>query len=395
ATITDVAGNTGTSSPIQILKATPPWGLVGDPHDVDPSGGRGPDPIIGDPPPRGDGALLSEAQQGSSMDDHALPLDQSSSCNCDMAELMYDSATVSTDQPIVQATVQTNDNPTLPSSMLATLTWDVNDASPTVTAKTILVPASAAPGDLLTFGIQTSATVASTGRHAWKLDVSFTVGSVVNLSITGSSFVVTRDSSAFGSGWGLSTEHQLVDIPADPNNPSYPAGKLLVYGNGLFRFYSGTTTFTSMDEDKGTLILNGDNTFTYRDPEGYRWNFDTGGKMTARVNPDGQGTLTFTYSGSNLSGMVARDGSLTTFTYASGRIATIQAPGNRTVTLTYSGTDLSQINDPDGGLHTFSYDGSHRITGETFGTRRNNYAYNASGLLTTVTRGATSSGAMA
>ncbi len=92
--------------------------------------------------------------------------------------------------------------------------------------------------------------------------------------------------------------------------------------------------------------------------------------------------MQFRYNGCNqLTGMTAIDGGLSTFSYSSGLLSTIQTVNSRTTTFAYSGTNLTQVTDPDGGVHTFSYDTTtnlHHLTGETFANLQNEWAYNAS-----------------
>jgi YD repeat-containing protein len=109
---------------------------------------------------------------------------------------------------------------------------------------------------------------------------------------------------------------------------------------------------------------------------------------TYQTSADGQQTLQFRYNGSSqLTGMTAIDGALSTFTYVSGLLSTIATAGGRTYTFAYSGTNLTQVTDPDGGVHTFAYDGSHHVTGDTFGGLQDGWAYTSAGTLGTMTWG--------
>src|SRR5262249_53001783 len=143
--------------------------------------------------------------------------------------------------------------------------------------------------------------------------------------------------SPFGSGWSFGSIDQLVDIAADANGP---AGKLRVYGTGGWRFYSGTSTFTSPAGDPGTLVKNGDNTFTYSLPDGTKWNFNSSGYETSQVSADGLATISYRYDGSNrISGLTAIDGTLSTFSYGT-NVVTIVTANNRVTTVSLSGGNL-------------------------------------------------------
>src|SRR5207244_2799892 len=156
----------------------------------------------------------------------------------------------------------------------------------------------------------------TTGRYAWSLSV--TAGGTT-LTPSGTTFVRAEDASPFGPGWTFSPLNTLFDIASDANGP---AGKLWLYGTGGYRFFQGTSgTFTSPAEDNGTLVKNGDNTFTYTTPEQVKINFDTSGRETSRVSADGKETLSFSYTSGLLTGLTAIDGATSTFSYTSGLLS--------------------------------------------------------------------------
>src|SRR5439155_22109419 len=92
------------------------------------------------------------------------------------------------------------------------------------------------PGDLLTLAYQPPST-ATTGRYAWKVEATTPAGTK---TVTGGAFAVNQESSTLGAGWTLAPVNQLVDIPADVPH-GLLAGKLIVYGTGEYRFYTGTS----------------------------------------------------------------------------------------------------------------------------------------------------------
>ena len=77
---------------------------------------------------------------------------------------------------------------------------------------------------------------------------------------------------------------------APPNwSPTARAAIIWVDGNGGSReFQAGNgTTFVSPPNDLGTLVKNGNGTYTYTDPQQDKWNFNSQGQLTSIVQPDG------------------------------------------------------------------------------------------------------------
>src|SRR5205807_610124 len=192
-----------------------------------------------------------------------------------------------------------------------------------------------AQGDVLTMALQASSAITTTGRYGWSV---YVVAGSYSHTITGSAFVVAQDSSALGAGWTFAGVDQLVSIPSDSTGP---AGMLRVYGSGGWRFYQGTTSFTSPAGDNGTLSVSG-GTYTYSTPDGQALTFNSAGYETKWASADGKETLLYRYDGSNrLTGVTAIDGALATLTYTTATLTssvTIQAVNSRTTTLTLNGS---------------------------------------------------------
>jgi RHS repeat-associated protein len=371
ARVLDIAGNQGTSATVTVNVYSP--GTHGLPAAWTGSTAQGltADPIDGQ----------AREQLGNMQLSQAVNLDQSGGGQTHEAALVYNSDSVSM-EPIIQATIPTDNAVSLPASITATLTWNVGYTQ-TVTAKTFTPTASQSPGDLLTIAVQTTASV-SAGRYPWKL----TLNTPTAVTLTGYTFVVPQDSSALGAGWTFGPVMRLVNIAADNTN-NYPAGQLMVYGTGGYRFFSGTGPFTSPANDNGTLTVSG-GTYTYYTPDGQQTVINSSGYETSWTSADGQETLSYRYDGSNrLIGQTAIDGALATITYGSS-VVTMVTANNRTTTLSLDASgNLTKVTNPDGGVHTFTYDSGHRMTGETFGGTQNEWAYSASGALATITWGAT------
>src|SRR5262249_53956680 len=160
--------------------------------------------------------------------------------------------------PFAQVSVPSANNAALPASITGVLTFNGTTAA-TVTYSTT----GYAPGDVLTLALQAGGSPpASTGRYGYSVLIQ--IPGHADQTVTGAAYLVVQDASPFGAGWGLAGVDRLVSISADGNGP---AGMLRVYGSGGWRFYQGTSSFTSPAGDNGTLTLSG-NTYTYSTPDG-------------------------------------------------------------------------------------------------------------------------------
>jgi RHS repeat-associated protein len=319
--------------------------------------------------------------------DQVIDIGQSpqESCGCFSADLVYHSSET-TVKPFVQVSIPTdNTHSSLPGSISAALTFN-GVTGPTMTYST----SGFHPGDILTLALQSPTTITSTGRYNYSVTEQPT--GMTAQTVSGTAFAVSEDSSSLGAGVSIAGLDQLVPIAASGGNP---AGMLRVYGSGGYRFYQGTSTFSSMAGDNGTLTVSG-STYTYTTPDGMTWTFVTSGTnayLTQWTSADGQETRQYRYDGSHrLSGITTSDGAVSTFSYSAGSVV-VQAINSRTTTLTLDGSNnLTAINNPDGGLRTFTYDSSHHLTREQFGLVENNWAYTTAGVLGTYTWGAVSVG---
>jgi RHS repeat-associated protein len=361
ALVNDLAGNTGTSAGQTVaVTSVAAWSLASAVQLTS-------DPLGGD-------AL---DQLGNLQVQHALDLDQSpGNGQSGGAALVYNSDAVSV-QPVIEATLNSPNNASLPSTITAVLTW--NGTPTTFTYST----SADQPGDQLALNVQVPNAVTTTGRTAWSLSLQATGMTTQNAS--GAAFVVAEDSSPFGAGWTFGPTDQLVSIAA---GGGYPAGMLRVFGDGQWSFYQGTATFSSPADDSGTLTTGG-GLYTYTFADGRTETFNGAGYETQWASADGQQTLQFRYNGSNqLTSMTAIDGGLSTFSYSGGLLSTIQTVNSRTTTFAYSGANLTKVTNPDGGLHTFTYDTSHHVLTEAFGGRVNGWAYYSGGALASLVWGA-------
>jgi YD repeat-containing protein len=166
-------------------------------------------------------------------------------------------------------------------------------------------------------------------------------------------------------------------------------GVLRIYGSGGTRYFTGTgPSYTSPANDFGTLVKNGDGSFTYTAKDQTKWNFTSAGLLSSVVDAHGL-AVTYTYSSGLLSTVQEPDGGLATFAYSSGLLSTITEPGNRVVTLVHDGnSNVTGITAPDGSLRTLAYDGGHRLVNDQWSPLNVTYAYDAtSGVLSSIDRG--------
>jgi RHS repeat-associated protein len=365
ARVTDLAGNQQTTS-----AQTFTIGSVGSPWTLTDAVIRTSEVADGNP----------EQQLGDLQLSEPLDLDKSpgTSQSLDPA-LIYNSSMVNA-KPIVQATLITDNAVSLPATFTATLTLNGTAQSP------VTFSASGfRAGDALTFAVQSTSAVTGITRNAWSLSVAVTGHGTTTAS--GTAYVVAEDSSPFGAGWSLSNLNQLVAFSASGSDP---AGQLWVYGDGSTRFFSGTSgTLTGPAEDNGALVVNGGGSFTYTAADGSVVDFDSAGRQTDYLTPDGKASMTYSYTSGNLTSLTPLDGQVATFSYSSGLLSGISV-GSRSWTPTMSLADMTVLTLPDLNSVNFTYS-SHRMTDATQGTIANHWAYNSAGLLTTLRWGNSSS----
>jgi RHS repeat-associated protein len=292
--------------------------------------------------------------------------------------LVYNSETVGV-RPIIQGTYYTDTYGSVPTQIQVQLTWN-GTPQPAVTYST----AGHNPGDTYALAVQVSTPVTTTGVYPWQLQITatFSDGSVLTQVCSGSAAVVANDTSPYGAGWSLAGVDQLVPVTG---------GVLWVYGSGGSRFFTKGpgNTFVSPANDFGTLVQNGDGSFTYTAKDQIQTHFDSQGREVTQTDPHNL-TVTYTYDGAGrLTGVAKPDGGVTTFTYdSSGHLRNIDEPGGRVLTFTYDAAgDLITVTDPAGELRTFTYDANHHLTNDHWGTQDTTYTYDATGGVSSVDRG--------
>ena len=190
--------------------------------------------------------------------------------------------------------------------------------------------------------------------------------------------VVNGPSDPIGQGWSVGGTAQLF--------PDGQGGYFWVAGDGGIRdFQAGNgTTFVSPPNDFGTLVKNGNGTFTYTDPQQVKWNFTSSGPdcSPASSQPDGP-TETFTYNGSGALTAVTEPGGWTaTFTYdANSQLAGIVEPGGRVadVHARLVRRPAHGIACPTAAVRTFTYDSVGHMPSDSWGTQITTYTYDPTG----------------
>ncbi|HEV3256736.1 MAG TPA: hypothetical protein VG013_07655, partial [Gemmataceae bacterium] len=318
-----------------------------------------------------------------------LPLDfrqsmPSSQCACadtfGEPGLRWNSDTVNV-QPIIEATFSSDTQGSVPTQIQAQLTWNNGTPQPWVTFSTT----GHSAGDVYLLALQVASAVTATGNYPWQVEVKATLpgsGGTIDRIITGNAYVVVNSGSdAYGYGWSIDTVNKLV---ADT------AGVLWAYGQGGTRYFQAgpSTTYISPPNDFGTLVKNGDGSFTYTAKDQTKYNFNSAGLQTSIVDPHNL-AVTFGYSSGLLSTVAHIDGGLTTFSYTSGLLATVAEPGNRVITLTHDGSgNMTGIVNADGGLRTLAYDSVHRLVNDRWGPLNATFSYDpTSGVLSSINLG--------
>ena len=355
ARVTDRAGNQGTSAVSTLLvQATgSAWALTDTTPQID--------PLTGD----------AQLQRGNLTLQHSLDLDRSpGTAVSGDPSLTYNSERTSA-EPVIQATVQSDNSVALPSTITAQLTWNGTAQS----AQTFNTTGLSA-GDLLTLAQQVSSPVTTTGRYVYSLTVTMNYTTPIVRTLTGATFVDVEDSNPFGAGWTFGSTDSLVSVALQTSGTyTFAAGLERVYGAGGQSFYASSGgSYTSPAGDSGTLSAVGGSGYQYISADGRTWNFNSSGQETSFVSADGLATIGYTYSGSNLINVSSPDGALATIAYSGGVASTIQTDA-RTVTLTLASGNLTGIANPDGGLRTIVYDGNHHPTQDSFGSLSTTYAY--------------------
>jgi RHS repeat-associated protein len=371
-TVTDDGGQytTGTAT-ADVMGA---WSL-----DTNDSGARSNDPSGVFLLPIGEATV--DLNQGALRLSHGLDFDQSPGTDVGgNPALIYNSATVNV-RPVIQLAVQSDPNGTMATQAQVQLTWNGTAQSPVTYSLS-----GYQPGEEIDLSAEVTSPVTTSGAYPWSVTITLTFpnNSTIQLTDSGTKYVVARDASPYGAGWWIDGVPQLLI-----GSP----GVLMEFGSGDSRFFAsaGGSNFTSPPEDFGTLGQNGDGSYTYVAKDKMKWNFNSSGQLTSVVDTHGLARQYAYDSNGRLYQVLAIDSGLTTLTYdSSGLLQNIQEPGsNRNVQVQHDGAgNLSQITDVDLTTRTFGYDSAHHLTNDIWAPLNAIFTYDPNtGLLTGVNRG--------
>ena len=163
-------------------------------------------------------------------------------------------------KPIVQTTFASAAGDSVPTQIQTRLTWNGGTPQSWVTFST----SGHAQGDTYLFASQVSSAVTATGRYAWTIEVVATFSGPRRRP-------PHRHRLRRGGGGRQLEQPPSAGAGASRAWTSWSAsrgGVLWVYGSGGSRYFAsaGGGTFTSPANDLGTLVQNGDNTYTYTAP---------------------------------------------------------------------------------------------------------------------------------
>lgn len=218
------------------------------------------------------------------------------------------------------------------------------------------------------------------GMETYAPSTDLTLGSLYPIVVTRSYNSSTSYDSPLGYGWAMNYDKRLY---------TYPDGSVTVRKEcGVKgRFARSGADYVSTSGDSGTLVQNADSTFTYTDKSGQKDNYDTRGRLLARIDAKGN-SLVFYYDldvRSPLWGLLPANVNQTSplivsYDYRLSRIEEKDAAGsltNRYVLFHYDGATgrLSDIVDSLGRTVTYNHDTIGNLTSASGPNGSSTYGY--------------------
>ena len=164
---------------------------------------------------------------------------------------------------------------------------------------------------------------------------------------------------------GTATSQRLADFDGDGFDDILLGVKVdqsinLLRGTGVV-----VTNFVSPPGDFSSLVKNQDDSFTRRLKNGTEVHYDTAGRITSRVDRNGNAT-TYAYDGQGLLTTITDPvGLATSFAYSNGKLASVTDPATRVTLFEVDANgDLTRIQDPDGSQSLFAYDADHHLVSQ-------------------------------
>ncbi len=157
--------------------------------------------------------------------------------------------------------------------------------------------------------------------------------------------------SSFSGPLGFGWHHSFMVRLEDPGNNQ----RVFVDGQGRRIYFAKNTQGTWEENRIDHLVLTQPGTPAFRvtDRHQTKYEFDGAGVLT-RIADRNNNQLTFGYTGGNLTSITDTFGRTVTLAYLGNRIDTITA-GTRTVSYTYTGDNLTRVDLPDGSFFTYAY----------------------------------------
>ncbi|MBX9678112.1 MAG: putative Ig domain-containing protein, partial [Gemmataceae bacterium] len=293
--------------------------------------------------------------------------------------LVYNSTTASP-RPIVEIQIPTDSGKTLPATIQ--VDWWFDGVQQTQRS---ISTAGYAAGNTILVGLQVSSAVAASGLYDWnaKVAINYVGASPVNTELVGALPVVSRTSSEFGSGWGISGVEKLLNTWG---------GVIWISGSGETWFFDRNSSgiYETPGEDFGTLTYNTSITathaFAYTAGDKTQYLFKSIGTneyaLERVVDTHNLALRSYSYDTHGyLTSVLAIDGGATAIAYTGSLATTITEPGSRAVALSYTGTNLTGITDAAGSNRALAYDGSHRLTSDAWSPYQGSFSYSSAGLI--------------
>ena len=151
---------------------------------------------------------------------------------------------------------------------------------------------------------------------------------------------------------------------------SFPPGRFGFYNfsqsSVRYELFTSVGTFTSLDGDFSELIGYEDGTFSRTLKNGTRFEYDTNGMQTAKLDRNGN-TTTYAYDAQErLISITDPVGKVTSLVYTGNHLASVTDPANRVTTFSHDvDGNLARATFPDSTARSFGYDSRHLMTSET------------------------------
>lgn len=167
-------------------------------------------------------------------------------------------------------------------------------------------------------------------------------------------------SGLFGYGWSSNFGMKLVYITGDTEN----VAKILMPNGQRYDFIdNGDGTFSPPLGIYQTLTKNPDGTYTLKEKDGTKYEFDAEGSLTRIVDRNNNQVTTSYDTGCPNSLSDSSGRTLDIVKGPNGKIASITDFTGRTVSYSYdSDGNLVSVTDPDGNVTYYNYDSEHNLT---------------------------------